>query len=150
MNSTQTIDTQTIETKLEGISRRLEEQGKGDLAQEIKEVVGLLRRPSEGIEPPGGVITTGEAARMLGVRSINTVKRWAREGLLEGFRRGGRIVISRRSVERMLQSPEVAEQRTLEAELAASLEPLGTEEEIPSVLPWTGRKPWAKDADGRC
>lgn len=141
--------TQTIEARLEGISRKLEEQGKGDLAQEIKEVVGLLRRPSEPVEPSGGVITSGEAARMLGVRSINTVKRWAREGLLEGFRRGGRIVISRRSVERMLQSPEVAEQRAFESDLAAALEPLGAEEEIPSVLPWTERQPWAKDADGR-
>ena len=141
--------TQTIETRLEGISRKLEEQGEGELAQEIKEVVGLLRRPSEAAEPPGGVITTGEAARMLGVRSINTVKRWAREGFLEGFRRGGRMVISRKSVERMLQSSEVAEQRAFEADLAAALEPLGTDEEIPSVLPWTGRKPWAKDADGR-
>lgn len=141
--------TQTIETKLEGISRKLEEQGNEDLAQEIKEVVGLLRRPSEAIEPPGGVITTGEAARMLGVRSINTVKRWAKEGLLEGFRRGGRIVISRRSVERMLQSPEVAEQRALESDLSASLEPLATEEEVLSVLPWAGHKPWARDADGK-
>ncbi len=141
--------TQTIETKLEGISRKLEEQGNEGLAQEIKEVVGLLRRPSEAVEPPGGVITTGEAARMLGVRSINTVKRWAREGLLEGFRRGGRIVISWRSVERMLQSPEVAEQRAFELDLAAVLEPLGTEEEVPSILPWTGRKPWAGDTHGR-
>lgn len=42
----------------------------------------------------------GAAARGLGVRSINTIKRWAREGRLDGVRRGGRLLVSAASVQR--------------------------------------------------
>lgn len=46
-------------------------------------------------------ITTGEAARMLGVRSINTVKRLIRDGRLTAIRPGGHYRVLGADVERM-------------------------------------------------
>lgn len=47
-------------------------------------------------------ITTGEAARMLGVRSINTVKRLIRDGRLTAIRPGGHHYrVARRDAERL-------------------------------------------------
>jgi len=46
-------------------------------------------------------ITTGEAARMLGVRSINTVKRLIRTNRLTAIRPGGHYRVARRDVERL-------------------------------------------------
>jgi hypothetical protein len=60
-------------------------------------------------------MTTGQAARALGIASLNTIKSWVRAGLLEGFQRGGRVMVSRASVERPL-----------------------------SPITWTGRTPWGK------
>ena len=54
-------------------------------------------------------ITTGEAARVLNVGSINTVKRWAREGKLHYRQPGGehgRMQIERASVEKLLHSTD--------------------------------------------
>jgi uncharacterized protein len=47
-------------------------------------------------------ITMGEAARLLGVRSINTVKRLIREGRLRATRPGGHYRIRRIDVERLV------------------------------------------------
>lgn len=49
-------------------------------------------------------VTTGEAARMLGVRSINTIKRLIRDGRLTAIRPGGHYRVSRDDVERMSAS----------------------------------------------
>jgi uncharacterized protein len=43
-------------------------------------------------------ITTGEAAALLGIRSINTVKRYIRDGRLTAIRPGGHYRVSRRDV----------------------------------------------------
>ena len=48
------------------------------------------------------LITTGEAARMLGVRSINTVKRLVREGRLPATRPGSHYRLRRADVERLI------------------------------------------------
>ena len=45
-------------------------------------------------------MTTGEAAEALGIRSVNTIKRWAGEGLLEGFRRVARRTREQATTER--------------------------------------------------
>jgi excisionase family DNA binding protein len=91
------------------------------------------------------LLTTGEAARRLGVRSINTIKRWAREGRLEGYQRGTRILVSQRSVDALAQSPTVAAERTYERERDAALAEFdaGDEPVEPIGLTTAGRKPWA-------
>ena len=43
--------------------------------------------------------------------------KWARDGLLEGYRRGGRVLVTRQSVERFVSHPTVAEERAYERDL---------------------------------
>ncbi|HEX5415627.1 MAG TPA: helix-turn-helix domain-containing protein [Chloroflexota bacterium] len=50
----------------------------------------ILRKPQD-------LLTTGQAARALGV-SIQTIKNWADEGKLETVRLGGRIMVVRQSL----------------------------------------------------
>lgn len=50
-------------------------------------------------------VTTGEAKRALGVGSVNTIKRWIREGKLEGrqYGEGSWVRVSNRSIFRLMQ-----------------------------------------------
>ncbi len=138
--------TKPVEAQLEEISEELREQGRADLAQKLGNVIDRLRQESaEGTV--GDLMTTGEAARVLGVRSVNTVKRWVTEGLLDGFLRGERIMVSRASVNRILDTPTIHDRRKREARLARALEPFDAgEEEIPPI-PLEGRKPWVKEVN---
>jgi excisionase family DNA binding protein len=130
--------------RLEGVSTKLAERGETDLAHEIDRVVSDLQRETSP-ERPSTLLTTGEAATLLGVRSVFTVKRWAREGILDGFRRGGRILVTRESVERILHTPKLAEERAVDADLA------GMDAGDDSVPPttWSGRKPWEAHAPAK-
>ena len=95
-------------------------------------------------------ITTGMAARRLQVGSINTIKRWAREGKLKHRIVGSRCQISVESVDRLLAEgdPNVQKMQRIER-LLAEIEELGadlTPEEWqrlaadrPGRLPWQGR-----------
>lgn len=140
----------TIAERLERIAERLTERGQVDLAQETASIVSALRC-GENLEETQDVLTTGEAAKMLGVRSLFTVKRWAREGLLEGFQRGGRILVTRRSVERLLHSPKVSDQRAREGKLIADFDAFDAKDEVVPPAHWHGRRPWAPDesSEGR-
>ena len=138
--------------KLEHIADELRTEGKTSLAEEVAEVIQQVkeianRQPSH--QSREDVMTTGEAARLLGIRSINTIKRWAIYGLLEGYRRGVRILVSRASVERLMDTPTVADQKRFEADQDKALDAfdLGDDEPLP-LTPWPGRKPWEEGADG--
>lgn len=97
-------------------------------------------------------ITTGEAARILQVGSINTVKRWAREGKLRYRRPGGeqgRIQIERTSVEKLLHSSDSELQAIQNSERALDeLDSFGremTSEELDEVEGHRiGKLPWPK------
>src|SRR5581483_9787802 len=101
--------------QVERVATELESRGEARLAQELRAAAETLAQA--GAEQTPDLVTTGAAAEMLGVRSRNTIKRWAREGLLEGFRRGGRVLVTRRSVEQLLRTPTVAAQQAYEREL---------------------------------
>ena len=51
----------------------------------------------------GGYMTTGEAARLIGV-SAQTIKNWVAQGRLVGSRVGGRLLVARRSVQLFFDS----------------------------------------------
>lgn len=92
-------------------------------------------------------ITTGEAARRLGVGSLNTVKRWAHEGKLRSRRLGHRLQIYAPSVDLLLQQadPDIQRLQRLER-LLDEIEDLGRDlppeawqqllAERPGRLPW--------------
>ncbi len=58
-------------------------------------------------------LTTMEAARALGIRSVNTIKLWVKTGYLQGKRIGGRILIPRAEIERLEGDERVRVMRTI-------------------------------------
>jgi excisionase family DNA binding protein len=127
---------------LDEVRTYLVAEGKSELVGKVADVIDSLR-PSA--QPPAvDLLSTSEAAALLGVRSINTIKRWASDGLLEGYRVGGRIKVTRASVDAMLKSPIAERQRTYEHDLDAALEPFdgGDEPLPPTGRAHEGRKPW--------
>ncbi len=134
----------TVEDDLRDITSELRLRGVSDLALRLEAMLATLEHSrGSGDQNDSSLLTTGEAAHQLGIRSVNTVKRWAVEGRLDGVRRGGRLMITKASVQRMLDCPTVAEQKRRESELGEALEPFDAGDEVvPSTSGWTGRKPW--------
>jgi len=130
--------------ELSDVLLHLQESGDVEVAEKVRRVRDDLRRETSLAAEE--LVTTGQAATMLGVASVNTVKRWIRDGALEGFRRGGRMLVSRDSVERLIGSSTVAEERAFEERLEAAIAPFSDEDlehEDPSEsATWEGQKPW--------
>ena len=129
--------------ELDNVVEQLRQRGAPDLAAKVRQVADDLR--AGGQPAPMDLITTGEAAELLGVRSINTIKRWVREGLLEGHQRGGRVMVNRASVQGMVDAPPVSAQQAFERDLARTMEAFEGREgddELPTSDTWDGRKPW--------
>lgn len=139
-------DLEMVACELDAIARELTSAGRQQLASRLARAAGRVRGRAP-LGDTGPLLTTGEAAAALGVRSVNTVKRWVQDGLLEGCRRGGRILITERSVRRMVDSAPVQGQRVFEGEIdqvhaAFGLEEAGTP--APATAAWSGRKPWER------
>ncbi|WP_123042540.1 helix-turn-helix domain-containing protein [Cohnella candidum] len=49
-------------------------------------------------------VTTGQAAKLLGVSSVNTIKRWVAEGKLQAIKPGNRVMISYESIKDLLDA----------------------------------------------
>jgi excisionase family DNA binding protein len=134
--------TQAALAELSAIEAILRERGDTALADRVTTA-------RNSVAPRDGSITlelmtTGEAAKLLGIRSVNTIKRWAADGILVGFRRGGRVLVSRESVERLRDTEPIAEERDFEQRLDAALAPFDfSDMDSPrSNAMWIGRKPW--------
>lgn len=114
----------------------------GDLAETMRQ----LDKALEHIQPDR-LLTTTEAAQMLGVRSPNTILGWCRTGYLQGVKRGGRTMIPLSQVERIQEGDQVRMMQALD-ELHDQTEGLGSDEGLseeemellhqtrPGTLPW--------------
>ncbi len=92
-------------------------------------------------------LTTAEAARALGIRSVNTIKLWVKTGYLRGRKIGGRTLIPRSEIERLENDERVRAMRAV-GKLHEESSDLGrdegmTPEELqslsdgrPGTLPW--------------
>ena len=92
-------------------------------------------------------LTTAEAARALGIRSVNTIKLWVKTGYLIGRRLGGRTLIPLSEIERLEHDERVRVLRAV-GRLHEETSNLGREEGMtpeelrsleegrPGILPW--------------
>ncbi len=99
---------------------------------------------------PEHLVTTTEAAHLLNVRSVNTVKIWCRMGYLHGVQRGGRTLIPVSEIERVHDSDQVRAIRASDA-MHDEIADFGVEEgltneqlaDLSASRP--GRLPWKRD-----
>jgi excisionase family DNA binding protein len=146
------IDADAAVREIETLVRELEQDGQTERAARLAESVSALlaqapRKPTS----TGELMTTGQAAEALGVRSVNTIKRWVSDGLLEGFQRGGRILVSKSSVDAVRDSGVVKARIDYDRRVDEALAAFGSDEEVdPSEMraAWEGRKPWEPQTQG--
>ena len=82
----------------------------------------------------GGYMTTGEAARLIGV-SPQTIKNWVAQGRLTGSRVGGRMLVTRRSVQGFFDSLGTAPESPQDDDVEAAETEYGhLMEELPAGL----------------
>ena len=126
--------------QLDAVADELSRRGETELAQKTRDAVAALRSAEDGPD----FVTTGEAARLLDIRSIDTVKSWVRDGLLDGHQVDGRVKVSRGSIERMRESAVLARERAWEREVAEVLDAFdaGDLPLPPSDISHMGRAPW--------
>ena len=83
-------------TTLAELEQEMARAGRSREEEALREAVRALARPERGF------LTTGQAARRLGV-SIPTVKRWIDRGALTGGAMGGRWLVSSEGVEHLVR-----------------------------------------------
>src|SRR4051794_16528320 len=96
-------DLVTSLAQLDELAAELARRGETELAEKARAATADLRSATATpTDTARELMSTRNAAHMLGIGSSSTVVRWAREGLLEGFKVGAEVKASRTSVERML------------------------------------------------
>lgn len=92
-------DATTLDTLLH-LQRQMAAEGRSAEERALRDAVACLS--SSMVRGDGGLLTTGEAARLLGV-SISTIKRWVGRGVLRGVDTGTRWLVEREGAERVLR-----------------------------------------------
>lgn len=140
------MDREACRSRLDALAQQLQAAGQSAFAEELAQ---LARDVANSPTWPGDLLTPAEAAVALGVKSVNTVKRWARDGRLESYTLGGRLLVSQRSVDSFRGAADVQRERAYERELDEALAPF---ESTPSeIAEYTteepaGRVPWRTNA----
>lgn len=98
---------------------------------------------------PGRMLTTSEAAELLGIRSKNTIKAMARRGQIAAQRVGTRYLIPLAEVTRLQDAPVIHEVRAIERDYAAmafpgSDAPMDADEMASLRAGETGTLPWQR------
>lgn len=138
--------------ELSSLSERLAAEGRPEAVETLRKTIRALRDADTTTAARHNMLTTTEAAQLLGIRSVNTIKRWASDGRLEGYRLGSRVLVSRPSVERMLNDAALSRQRSYEGKLDEALAPLdGDDEDVGALTGGAhrGRTPWSAGAAAR-
>jgi excisionase family DNA binding protein len=136
--------TKDLPRDLENLANDLRARGQTDAAETV-ELGAAALRAAEKTAVERGLLTTTEAAGLLGVRSVNTIKRWASDGRLVGYRIGSRVFVTRQSAEQMLRDASLSKQRAYERDLAEAYAPFeGGSADAADLLGQTqrGRTPW--------
>jgi excisionase family DNA binding protein len=111
--------------ELERVSAVLQAAGRDQLANTVNRAVEALRQLEHAAVTERDFLTTTEAAKLLGVRSINTIKQWASQGRLEGYRLGSRVLVARWSVEQLLRDGALSPLHDYEREAEDALALIG-------------------------
>jgi hypothetical protein len=137
--------------KREEIERTLELlEASGTSDARVRAAAETLKRALRDAETRH-LLTTAEAAEALGIRSINTVKRWVKTGYIRGMRRNERIMIPVTEIERIRDDDRVHAMRAssrLHEEIAdfSGPEHLSDDELAGLAAARPGRPPWSREA----
>lgn len=112
------------------------------------EALEMIERSLKAMETDR-LLTTTEAAHLLGIRSVNTLKLLCRSGEIGAVKRGNRLMIPLSEIERVQESERVRGLRASDRAYAAS-EKLGSDmgltsaqmEDLEASRP--GRLPWER------
>lgn len=105
----------------EAIARLAHERGDRETESRAKKILAALNDKQ--------LLTTGQAAEQLGLRSKNTVKAWAKSGRIASEMVGSRYMIPLFEIIRMQETPIARDARALES-LHAEIADLGSDEGV--------------------
>ena len=88
------IEIDVLLERAEEMQRRLEAQGAVEDARTVEQLMRQVTAAQPKASADRPYYTVAEAAAIVGV-SGQTIKNWARRGLIEAYRLGGRIVLPR-------------------------------------------------------
>jgi hypothetical protein len=139
-----TTDDKLLIRQLESARKHLQARGDADAVKSLDAIIDRLGEPEPPLESAAKsekvtseLLTGQEAADLLGIRSSDIVYRWAEEGKVAFKSIDARIWFVRNSVEKLIGSQLIQDQRQFEAETDAALAPFDfTDEEIREVYPW--------------
>ncbi len=87
--------TEAMRVRAKQTAEELRQRGEDASAQVIED---LMREVQDGPVAKLDLLTSTQAGELLGVTG-QTIKNWVREGNLDGYRIGGRIMLPRQAVE---------------------------------------------------